>query len=529
MPKIKFSSLDEFGLMTEMNSFDSPKNQFNYASNVSFRNGNAVTDHQYIEMAEYHFKSLMSPNEYIKRVFRFDTVIYYITNFSVYCSVQGNNSRDEYTYAVSLPDKSFKGVDNGFEPFALRVGKYFMITLGKGEPFITSLAKPVLAKPVPGWMPGWEINGGLALINNLIVCAGKNKATDTYNNKVFWSNFAYDDEMPTLWDPTVTENNSSGFNTFAEFNKIYGLLKSGDSLMIYADTGTKSMSYVGGDDIFAFRDLLEHDFPVRGFNSIARTRKGHVMITNDDVVMHNGVQASSIIGNVRNRILDVIRAPDTDTRVIFMSHRDELLIVHKPNQSFYYENGFICNLSGNPKWSSTTFPPLSDFIYDSDIYNQIVSGIDDITGAIDDLSGSIDALGIVLDKYALFGFSDFKPYRLFSYSEDSSPVTFEISKEFIDFDDMGSSHEQVKQVLAIFPQVFSEDVGAELFFHVGVSNVSQGTITWQQANPFKIAGIKDKSDFRCSGKYVSFRITGKSKKPINISSFLLDFNIRSGR
>ena len=96
-------------------------------------------------MAEYHFKSLMSPNEYIKRVFRFDTVIYYITNFSVYCSVQGNNSRDEYTYAVSLPDKSFKGVDNGFEPFALRVGKYFMITLGKGEPFITSLAKPVLA------------------------------------------------------------------------------------------------------------------------------------------------------------------------------------------------------------------------------------------------------------------------------------------------------------------------------------------------------------------------------------------------
>lgn len=118
-----------------------------------------------------------------------------------------------------------------------------------------------------------------------------------YPHLVQWSHPADPGSVPASWDYT-SATYDAGRKDLPDVNAgvIQEALPLAGKMFIYKDNSTWRMSFIGGQFIFDFQTFLETS-GILGPRCVAVTGDGqrHVVATQDDIIIHNGTSAQSIL------------------------------------------------------------------------------------------------------------------------------------------------------------------------------------------------------------------------------------------
>lgn len=145
-------------------------------------------------------------------------------------------------------------------------------------------------------LPGWPLDavaGSIRAFNKSLIAMNITDPQGDFNNHLLWSNSAEPGSIPDQWDPLP--ENDAGFTTLSDTR---GALIDGqqfrDTFMLFKQHSTYTMTYIGGNFVFAFRKL----FSTSGLlskNCSAEYLGKVVALTDGDLIVSDGQSAQSMI------------------------------------------------------------------------------------------------------------------------------------------------------------------------------------------------------------------------------------------
>lgn len=139
---------------------------------------------------------------------------------------------------------------------------------------------------------------------NLMVAVGIKKGSVDYPFMVKWSNLAVPGSLPSTWNEADTTQDAGEFDIGEGQDPIVDALGLKDSLIIYKESSTYAIDYIGGAFILKSRKvsgmsgLLNRNCAVEfdaGFSAV------HFAVTGFDIVIHDGYSASSVLDKKARR------------------------------------------------------------------------------------------------------------------------------------------------------------------------------------------------------------------------------------
>lgn len=149
----------------------------------------------------------------------------------------------------------------------------------------------------------------LRTYKNMLIALNVTKTTTNYPYMVKWSHPAEPGTVPTSWDHTDATKDAGEFDLAEGFDPIIDGMQLRDSFMIYKESSIWRLDYVGGAFILRSGKVFGSSGAMNR-NCIVDIDGFHVVLTGSDVIVHDGVQATSILDKRARR--DLFQDIDTD-------------------------------------------------------------------------------------------------------------------------------------------------------------------------------------------------------------------------
>lgn len=135
-----------------------------------------------------------------------------------------------------------------------------------------------------------------------LVAMNITKGTDNYPFMVKWSNPADPGSIPNSWDETNPANDAGEIDLAEGYDPIVDGLQLRDSFMIYKESSVWRMDYVGGPFVFKFQKVLGTSGALNR-NCVVEVDGFHFVLTNSDVIVHDGQTSTSVLDKQTRRFL----------------------------------------------------------------------------------------------------------------------------------------------------------------------------------------------------------------------------------
>lgn len=209
-----------------------------------------------------------------------------------------------------------------------------------------------------------------------------------HQNAIWWSSDVVGKDVDVSWadaDPTK----SSGWNFLGGAG---GPIIDGkvmrDSFIIYRERSVWQMTYVGGINVFAFKEIFT-DAGCLGKDCIAEIEGQHYVIGQSDIYMHNGVQKKSIAdGVVRKEIFSSIDPNYIRNVFIATKYQDKELWFCIPEASTNIDGK--CNIAYVYNWEEATWSRRNIPNSLCSVYTILSISEDDISWAAESEGGPLD-------------------------------------------------------------------------------------------------------------------------------------------
>lgn len=133
-----------------------------------------------------------------------------------------------------------------------------------------------------------------------------NDGTTEYPYRIRWSSSADPGTLPQTWDISDPTKDAGELDLAQDAGQIRDSLPMKDTNFIYREGSVWSMQWVGGNDIFRFAQVFS-TFGILAQDCAVDYDGQHVVLTDGDLLVHNGVQAESIIdGRMRSWLFNNI-------------------------------------------------------------------------------------------------------------------------------------------------------------------------------------------------------------------------------
>lgn len=210
----------------------------------------------------------------------------------------------------------------------------------------------------------------------------------SHQNAIWWSSSVVGKDTDVPWsdaDPTK----DSGWNFLGGGGgPIIDGKSMRDSFMIYRERSVWQMTYVGGINVFAFKEIFT-DAGCLSLDCVAEIEGQHYVIGQSDIYVHNGVQKKSIAdGVIRKEIFDSIDPNYIENVFISTKYQDKELWVCIPEATTNF-NG-LCNVAYVYNWEEGTWSRR-------DIPNTVCSVYTILSISQDDISWRSESEGGPLD------------------------------------------------------------------------------------------------------------------------------------
>ena len=137
---------------------------------------------------------------------------------------------------------------------------------------------------------------------NFLVALNVTKSTTNYPYMVKWSHPADPGAVPASWDHTDATKDAGEFDLADGYDQIIDGLALRDSLMIYKENSVWRLDFTGGAYVHRASKVMGTSGAMNR-NCIAEIDGYHIVLTTNDIIMHDGIQANSILDKVTRRWL----------------------------------------------------------------------------------------------------------------------------------------------------------------------------------------------------------------------------------
>ena len=376
-------------------------------------------------------------------------------------------------------------------------------------------------------LPNWISNGTCKTIKafgNYLMALNLTEGGTNLPNKVRWGDTAEDFSYPSTW--TAAATNDAGAVTIGdEADEIIDGLALKESFIIYKGNSTWIANYIGGNLVFSFKKLF-NDTGILTRNCVQEFEGKHFVVTQGDIIVHNGVSKQSIATNsIKKHLFDSIS--DQYYNLTFVTHnvqKSEMWVSFPSVGSQFCNKALIYNYVDG----SYTFRDLPD------IYH-IGPGVVDPaattntwntqTGTWTTTSGTYgDRLFNPTERSILFaGTSDTKLYRGdFGQQFDAQNYISTLERKGLTLD---GNNNTVKQVRKITPRI--KGTGT-VNISVGSSMSPNGTYTFAAAQSFD-PNSQNKVDCRITGKFIAVRFQHTSNTEFEVNGYDMEYEVLGER
>lgn len=339
---------------------------------------------------------------------------------------------------------------------------------------------------------------------NMLVALYVTKSGTPYPFMVKWSNLAVPGALPSTWDASDATQDAGEFDLAEGQDQIIDGLGLKDSFIVYKESSTWALDYIGGPFILKSRKVSGMS-GLLAMNCATEFESGgaamHFAVTNSDVVIHDGYSAQSVLNKKARRAffqsLDVVAKGLT---FVFKNpFLNEIFVCYPSIGATYCDSAMVYNyvdgtvsfrtmpnithagygpvdnsLSGN--WSQDSAP------WDSDL--TAWNGPDFTPDTARVMMGSADNKLYLLDASASF--------------DGALPAAY-LERRGLDF----GEPERIKLITGVLPKITGND-GGTVLVRVGWSESPGGEPSWNGAMPYTIGQTLRVDDF-VSGRYLAIR------------------------
>lgn len=539
MAIIPIRGVGELGVISDQKPFDLPFNAFYTANNLRFDNGSVS---RYSVFKKFD-----------------DTYSYSKTPIGILEG--GGNEGSGYLVTVfsdGTMEERNNGVTNDVTPVAsLTTNEERITTTFLGG--LTYVNRPgdlpiYRAGPSNGAftvLTGWDTSDrcdALRAYKDFLIALNVTKGATAYPAMVKWSNAAQSGVPPADWD--VTDPASlAGENVLNDCrDKLVDGLTLGDSFVIYGETQTFRMDYIGQPLIFRFQKLFD-DIGLMARNCAVSVDGVHYVFGHNDIVVHDGFSKKSI---AQGRVLETIFSE------LDYNNKDKCFVYHdrmKGEVGFAYPSGSQyapwriedivgCNRAAvynyrSDTWTFVDLPSAIGWCMTSEVslvtwadlnnWNQVDSTWGAYEGARPStllIAGSGNpSLSIPGKPYFV---DDLEGGRLNVPADEE--VQWEAFGEWLykDLDELQIPLYGRKLIRRIVPQFHTSNDEAVVNLQFGQSDGVNTPISWQSPYPFSPWNDR-KYDTRINGRYISMKFTFPVGTDVNFGGFDADLVQISGR
>lgn len=349
------------------------------------------------------------------------------------------------------------------------------------------------------------------------------RITDTgaYNPRLMrWSDRAAQGQLPLSWDYT-DPTNQAGINELGQTHDLLvDLLPLRDSAIIYKEHHAWAADYIGGDDIFGFRQVFS-EIGMLTENCGLTFGSQQLVLTDQDLVLHDGNSARSVLDRKARRwLFNRINTSRYKRCFLVPDYRNREAYICFPESGYDWPNMALVwnwaedtlhpyDLGGPKTWGASGIVQGTAITFNAD------------SGAFDEAAGTFDEETynpfqnrvLWLDAAAKKAYQNdsgetYNGVQMAVYAERTG-IT--ITKDL----------QQIKRIRRIYPRILGTP-GDQIHFHIGSRLAQNGTTSWTPPLNFTI-GTDYKLDLRMSGRLIDIRIEYEGTNTFRFHGITFEF------
>ena len=496
MPKVSVPGAGSVGVIKDLPGHVLPPAAWSDAQNVRFLDGAAL---QFFGHGEAYGAPLEAPQFVMQaNVAGVRYWLYATASKQVAVSnASGNSVHTDISHATARA-----GAVNAWSGFVF--GGIPVLNAGDGKPpmyWDQNLAHKFL--DLPAWPAGMACKV-LRQYKNMLIALSVTKSGTPYPFMVKWSNLAVAGALPSTWNEADATQDAGEFDLAEGQDPIVDGLGLKDSLIVYKESSTYAIDYIGGQFILKPRKvsgmsgLLNVNCAVEfesGFGDM------HFAVTGMDIVVHDGYSAKSVLDKKARRFF--FQSLDT-------ANKGRVFCFKNP----FLNEIFVCYPSIGATWCDTAL--VYNYVDDTVTFRSLPDVTHAGYGPVDNsLSGSWAQDSAPWDSdltawngpdytpdtaRVLMGSADNKLYLLDgSASFNGALPDAYLERRGLHFD----APERIKLITRVLPRI-TGNRGGTVLVRLGWAAAPDDDPTWLDPVTYTI-GSTLACDLFCSGRYLAIR------------------------
>jgi len=335
-----------------------------------------------------------------------------------------------------------------------------------------------------------------------------------------------DNNGSNTWTTSSAASEAAETSLMGTKGHILNAVQLGNLLMVYKEDSVYSLNYVGGAFTFNVREVFK-DTGLFSRDAIVDLGDGqHVMVTTNDVVVHNGNSIKSVIDDQMKTFL-FSKIDSTYFYKTFLAHnkiKNEVWICFPSTGASggYADTALIWNYIENT-WATRDLPSVN-YIAKGLVNPSLTNTWAAATGTYEGntLNWGQQEYNPSIDSLLMCGTSDNKFYLA------DSGVTFDGTNFTTTLERRGLNAgriDSVKNITRVYPRI--EGTGT-VDISVGAEMSPGSGVVYNTPVSFTI-GTDNKVDCRVKGRYAAIKIESEAASQFNLSGYAIESEIVSDR
>jgi hypothetical protein len=385
-------------------------------------------------------------------------------------------------------------------------------------------------EPLPGWVDLPANTTCVQMESNLyhLFALGVSEGAADFNgSRVRWSDAAPPGTVPGEWVPTA--ENQAGFVDLATpVGSIVGALTLRENLVVYKQRSTHLFQYVGGTYVYDVSTLFE-TVGLLAPGAVCELDGTHIMVTQDDVVQHDGNTVMSIADkSVKNEMFRNLKASMAHLVNIHLNRQAEQVWIFWPDlEAEVGCNRIFIYCYTDQTWTQRLLSGSGAYCADIGRYSTPgLAGTEWDAIPIATWQEWLDpwdfAISSAASNYHIIGSQNYLAVATNQAQEGGNPIRALLEKQGMDFGEVDVN----KRLFRAWPR-FEEGAGNTVQFQFGASQFANKEPTWSPPVDFLIG--KDRSiPVNVQGRSLAVRLLDDDSDMWALTGIDLEFR-KSGK
>ncbi len=503
MPLVRIKNLAESGVITDVEDQELPNNAFTLGENVRFNNGSVekFKGHSVIfgtpTVAPYWLLPLTTPSNTFWLYAGLNKV--YVYDGTTHFNITRQTAGSDVDYSASALLNWNGGVIEGIP----------VINNGVDDPQMWSPIGTSQRLTSLTWDSSntWSAKGHTCAVirpyKDFLVAIDITKSGNQNERLVKWSTSGLPGAVPSTWDKTDATEDAGEVELAQTIGACIDMLTLRDVNIIYKSDSTWGMQFIGGDAIFRFYQIY-NTLSILTRRCVQEFEGRHFVLTNGDVVVHDGVSppVSIIDRRRRDELFDNIDSDNYTLCFVAANYStQEMWVCYPESGETSCTRAMIWNWRENA-WGTRDLPNTFHINYGVINDSGAITVWNDDTDVWDNDTSTWNAIDfnpsdkkMVMAASSIFLVDDTNQFNGVSF-------TSTLQRTGLFFDDP----ESIKQVNALWLR--TKGTGT-LNVRVGYQMNPGEAISWSQSQQLTV-GSDRKINLRVTGRYLAYEIESVS-------------------